>query len=112
VNEWAISDRGRRFDDLFNLVHDLAVLVGAWRRVRGNKGKRSGGVDRVAPVDITAVAGSRAARQGDGRSRRRLGAKFVALIAVNRVARAEKVTDSSEFTDERPGRNCASNIDG
>ena len=103
VHEWAIGDRGRRFDDLFNLVHDLAVLVGAWRRVRGNKGKRSGAVDRGAPVDITAVAGSLAARQGDGRSRRRLGAKFVALIAANRVAHAEKVTDLRSSQTKNPG---------
>jgi len=56
LHQWAISDPGRRFDDLFNLVHDPAVLVMAWRRVRGNKGKRSGGVDGVAPVDVTDAA--------------------------------------------------------
>ncbi len=53
LHQWAISDPGRGFDDLFNLVHDSAVLVMAWHRVRGNKGKRSGGVDGVAPVDVT-----------------------------------------------------------
>jgi hypothetical protein len=35
----------RRFADLFNLVGDPAVLLVAWRRVRGNKGARTAGVD-------------------------------------------------------------------
>jgi RNA-directed DNA polymerase len=42
---WAGQDRGRRFDDLFNLVADPAFLVVAWDRVRFNKGARSAGVD-------------------------------------------------------------------
>ena len=57
LHQWAISDRDRRFDDLFNLVYDPAVLVVAWRRVRGNKGKRSAGVDRVRPVDTPSWLG-------------------------------------------------------
>jgi len=65
LHQWAVSDPDRRFDDLFNLVYDPAVLVVAWRRVRGNKGKRSGGVDGVAPVDVTDVAGLLAALRDD-----------------------------------------------
>ena len=65
LHQWAISVPDRRFDDLFNLVHDPAVLVVAWRRVRGNKGKRSGGVHRVAPVDTDDVAGLLAALRDD-----------------------------------------------
>ncbi|WP_326654933.1 reverse transcriptase domain-containing protein [Streptomyces sp. NBC_01750] len=42
---WATDDRGRRFDDLFNLVADPAFLLVAWGRVRGNRGARSAGVD-------------------------------------------------------------------
>lgn len=49
LHQWAIDDPGRRFDDLFNLVCDPAVLVVAWRRVRGNRGKRTAGVDGVRP---------------------------------------------------------------
>ena len=56
LHQWARSDPARRFDDLFNLVYDPAVLVVAWRRVRGNKGKRSGGIDGLAPVDVADVA--------------------------------------------------------
>jgi RNA-directed DNA polymerase len=56
LHQWARSDCARRFDDLFNLVHDPAVRVVAWRRVRGNKGKRSGGVDGLAPIDVADVA--------------------------------------------------------
>ena len=39
-------------DDLYNLVSDPAFLVAAWRRVRGNRGARSAGVDGVAPRTI------------------------------------------------------------
>jgi RNA-directed DNA polymerase len=56
LHQWAVSDHDRRFDDLFNLVYDPAVLVAAWRRVRGNKGKRSGGIDGLAPIDVTDAA--------------------------------------------------------
>jgi RNA-directed DNA polymerase len=45
LHQWAANDHGRRFDDLFNLVCDPAVLLVGWRRVRGNKGARSAGVD-------------------------------------------------------------------
>ena len=56
LHQWATDDPGRRFDDLFNLVTDPAVLVVAWARVRGNRGKRSAGVDRVKPESISAAA--------------------------------------------------------
>jgi RNA-directed DNA polymerase len=52
LHKWAKADSGRRFDDLFNLVHDPAFLVVAWRRVRGNKGARTAGVDGVTPRSI------------------------------------------------------------
>ena len=46
---WAAKDPGRRFDDLFNLVYHPDFLTVAWERVRGNKGARTAGVDRVDP---------------------------------------------------------------
>ena len=49
LHRWAAADPGRRFDDLHNLVYDPAFLVAAWSRVRGNKGARTAGVDRLAP---------------------------------------------------------------
>ena len=52
------ADPGRRFDDVFNLVYDPAFLVVAWRRVRGNKGARTDGIDGVAPRSIVFGAGS------------------------------------------------------
>ncbi len=55
LHQWATSDPGRRFDDLYNLVYDPAFLVVALDRVRGNKGARSAGVDGVAPRSITDV---------------------------------------------------------
>jgi len=52
LHQWATSDPGRCFDDVFNLVCDPAFLVVAWSRVRGNKGGRTAGVDGVAPRSI------------------------------------------------------------
>jgi len=52
LHRWANDDPDRRFDDLFNLVYDPAVLVVAWARVRGNRGKRSAGVDGIRPDAI------------------------------------------------------------
>lgn len=53
LHRWAAADPGRRFDDLFNLVHHPDFLAVAWERVRGNKGARTAGVDRVRPVSIS-----------------------------------------------------------
>jgi hypothetical protein len=52
LNQWALADGQRRFDDVFNLVCDPAFLVVAWQRVRGNKGARTAGVDGIAPRSI------------------------------------------------------------
>ena len=52
LHQWAISDPDRRFDDLYNLVYDPSFLVGAWDRVRSNKGARSAGIDGIAPRSI------------------------------------------------------------
>ncbi|HXP14597.1 MAG TPA: reverse transcriptase domain-containing protein, partial [Actinomycetes bacterium] len=57
---WAIDDPTRRFDDLFNLVCDPAFLLVGWRRVRGNKGARSAGIDGQTAYYITAVRGEEA----------------------------------------------------
>jgi RNA-directed DNA polymerase len=45
LHRWAAADTGRRFDDLFNFVHDPATLIVAWDRVAGNQGARTPGVD-------------------------------------------------------------------
>ena len=50
---WATTDPGRRFDDVFNLVYHPDFLTVAWDRVRGNKGARTAGVDRVIPAFIS-----------------------------------------------------------
>ncbi|MGK2954250.1 MAG: group II intron reverse transcriptase/maturase [Solirubrobacterales bacterium] len=62
LHQWATDDPKRRFDDLYNLVYDPAVLVVAWNRVRGNRGSRSAGVDGVAPRSI--VFGAAALLEG------------------------------------------------
>ena len=50
---WAMTDAGRCFDHLFNLVCDPAFLVVAWNRVRGNRGPQTAGVDGVKPRSVT-----------------------------------------------------------
>ena len=57
LHQWAVLDHDRRFDDLFNLVTDPATLLVAWRRVRGNQGSRTAGIDGVKPRDVDDVVG-------------------------------------------------------
>ncbi len=57
LHQWATDDSNRRFDDLYNLVCDPAVLADAWHRVRGNRGARSAGVDGRTASSISAMRG-------------------------------------------------------
>ncbi|MEU8364538.1 hypothetical protein AB0C27_51840 [Nonomuraea sp. NPDC048882] len=41
LHRWAAADPGRRFEDLFNFVHDPATLLMAFDRVAGNRGGRT-----------------------------------------------------------------------
>jgi RNA-directed DNA polymerase len=52
LHRWAAADPGRRFDDLFNFVHDPATLIVAFDRVAGNRGANTPGVDRVTVADV------------------------------------------------------------
>ena len=52
LHRWAAADPGRRFDDLFNFVHDPATLIVAFDRVAGNTGSRSPGVDGLTVADV------------------------------------------------------------
>jgi RNA-directed DNA polymerase len=45
LHRWAVADPGRRFDDLFNLVHDPATLLLAFDRVAANRGAKTAGSD-------------------------------------------------------------------
>jgi len=60
LHQWATDDPGRQFDDLWNLVHDPAVLVEAWHRVRRNRGARTAGVDGETAYYVTTVRGEQA----------------------------------------------------
>lgn len=60
LHQWATADSGRRFDDLFNLVHDPATLIMAFARVEGNAGARSPGVDGATVRDIRERVGVQA----------------------------------------------------
>ncbi|MCG8461036.1 MAG: group II intron reverse transcriptase/maturase [Holophagales bacterium] len=57
LHRWALEAPEKRFEDLFNLAYDPAFLTEAWRRVCGNRGSRSAGVDGQTVYDI---------RQGGG----------------------------------------------
>jgi RNA-directed DNA polymerase len=57
LHRWATGDPARRFDDLYNLVCDPAFLLVGWRRVRGNKGARTAGVDGQMAFYVERVRG-------------------------------------------------------
>jgi RNA-directed DNA polymerase len=52
LHRWAVTDPGRRFDDLFNLVCDPVTLIVAFDRVAGNRGARTPGVDGLRVADV------------------------------------------------------------
>ena len=52
LHRWAAADPGRRFDDLFNFVHDPATLIVAFARVAGNRGANTPGVDGVTVAGV------------------------------------------------------------
>jgi RNA-directed DNA polymerase len=57
LHRWAVADPGRRFDDLFNLVHDPATLIMAWHRVAGNRGANTAGSDGWTVTRIESEVG-------------------------------------------------------
>jgi RNA-directed DNA polymerase len=57
LHQWATDAPNRRFNDLYNLVCDPAVLTEAWCRVRGNRGARSAGVDGQSAYHVEVVRG-------------------------------------------------------
>ena len=57
LHRWAVADPGRRFDDLFNFVHDPATLIVAFDRVAGNRGANTAGVDGLTVVDVERFVG-------------------------------------------------------
>ena len=52
LHRWAVADPGRRFDDLFNFVHDPATLMMAFDRVAGNRGANTPGVDGLTAAGV------------------------------------------------------------
>ncbi len=69
LHQWATDDPCRRFVDLYNLVYDPSFLVVAWKRVRGNKGARTAGVDGVIPRSIVSGKGLLAGLREDLKAR-------------------------------------------
>jgi RNA-directed DNA polymerase len=64
LHRWSADDPQRRFNDLANLVSDPAFLVVAWRRVAGNRGSRTAGVDGYTVRYIRAKLGEEAFLSG------------------------------------------------
>jgi RNA-directed DNA polymerase len=57
LHRWAAADPGRRFDDLFNFVHDPATLIVAFSRVAGNHGANTPGVDGLTVAYVEEAVG-------------------------------------------------------
>jgi hypothetical protein len=57
LHRWAAADPGRRFDDLFNFVHDPATLIVAFARVAGNQGANTPGVDGLTAAYVEESVG-------------------------------------------------------
>src|SRR3954453_14312953 len=57
LHRWAAAEPGRRFDNLFNFVHDPATLLVAFDRVAGNTGAKTPGADGLTVADIEEIAG-------------------------------------------------------
>jgi hypothetical protein len=57
LHRWAAADAGRRFDDLFNVVHDPATLFVAFGRVAGNRGAHTSRVDGLTVADVAEITG-------------------------------------------------------
>jgi hypothetical protein len=57
ASRWAAAEAGRRFDDLFNFVHDPATLTVAFARVAGNHGANTPGVDGLTAAQVEAAIG-------------------------------------------------------
>lgn len=58
LHRWAAADPGRRFDDLFNFVHDPATLRVAFDRVAANRGARTAGSDGLTVARIETEVGT------------------------------------------------------
>jgi len=57
LHRWAAADPGRRFDDLFNFVHNPATLIVAFARVAGNQGANTPGTDGVTAAWVEEQVG-------------------------------------------------------
>ncbi|OHV51824.1 MULTISPECIES: group II intron reverse transcriptase/maturase [unclassified Pseudofrankia] len=57
LHRWAVAEPGCRFDDLYNFACDPATLLVAYRRVAGNRGARTAGVDGLTVADVERETG-------------------------------------------------------
>jgi RNA-directed DNA polymerase len=57
LHRWAVADPGRRFDDLFNFVHDPATLIVAFSRVATNQGANTPGIDGLTAAWVEEQVG-------------------------------------------------------
>ena len=45
LHRWAVTDKEKKYEDIYNLVCDLRTLEAAWNHVKANKGSKTAGVD-------------------------------------------------------------------
>ncbi|MGW0886520.1 reverse transcriptase domain-containing protein [Streptomyces sp. NPDC002671] len=57
LHRWAAVNKDRRFDDLFNFVHDPATLIVAFDRVAGNRGANTAGIDGLTATEVETRVG-------------------------------------------------------
>lgn len=79
---WAVENPDRCFDDLYNWVHDPAVLTIAWKRVAGNKGSRTAGIDRAT---VSAIASQHGVQEFLHQVRATLKARTFTPVPVRQV---------------------------
>ena len=107
LHRWAAADPGRRFDDLFNLVHDPATLIVAWDRVATNQGAKTAGSDGWTVTRIEAEVGVLASIRG--------AAGLLGLVEFGRGVGGEGRDGAAglpSFSSRVSGRACAAVVRG
>jgi hypothetical protein len=100
---WAAADPGRRFDDLFNFVHDPATLYVAYRRVEGNRGANTPGVDGMTVRLVEQRIGVREFLD-DLRAQLKAGTLWPLPVRERKIPQAGRVGEAKKAQHPRRGR--------
>ena len=102
LHRWAAADPGRRFDDLYNFVHDPATLIVAYARVAGNRGANTPGVDGKTVAYVEERVGVREFL-ADLRAQLKDGRVCAAAGAGAQDSQAGRVGEGAQARHPRPG---------